>query len=412
MAEVLARVIERTLEAAIHSSPVVVLEGGRAVGKSTLCDQLQHRNGWAPRIDLSKEDALAHLRLDPARFLKAMPTPCILDEAQLEPQLPLWIKAIVDERREPAQFLLTGSARLGRQQLGGSDPLVGRAVRLTMWSMTRGELDRRPSDFIDRAFGGGWEPGTIATPSGRDPWLGGLPGMSGVLSEASSSQWEREIATYVEGVLPLGADNSRVDLGRLLRTFRYLAANSGQLLNFSRAANELGMQANTVRAHLEILEAGFLLFRAEAERPSEHRVVVAHPRVFSTDVGLATWAARAWAKPMSAALLGSLSETLVAHDLSALANAHRDRIVVRHWRDERNRSEVDLLLVHPDGRHVAIEVKASTSAGPADTRGLRAFAETFPDSCTRAILVYEGTSVKDLSPAKGPSILAVPRALL
>jgi uncharacterized protein len=408
---VLTRVVSSALEASIRSTPVVVLEGGRAVGKSTVCDQLLERNGWAPRIDLSKEDAVAHLRLDPDRFLKSQPTPCILDEAQLEPRLPLWIKAVVDERRKPAQFLLTGSARLGRSQLGGSDPLVGRAVRLSMWSMTRGELEGGHTDFVDRAFGDGWEPGAVKV-SKRDPWFGGLPGMTGVLTEASSSQWEREVATYVEGVLPLGAGNSRVDLGRLLRTFRYLAANSGQLLNFSRAASELGMQANTVRAHLEILEASFLLFRAEAERPAEHRVVVAHPRVFATDVGLATWAARAWTKPMSAALLGLLTETLVAHDVSALAHAHRDRIMVRHWRDERNQNEIDLLLVHPDGRHVAIEVKASTSAGPEDTKGLRAFAETFPASCTRAILVYEGTMVKDLSAAKGPSILAVPRALL
>jgi uncharacterized protein len=412
MAKVIRRFIEGTLETSILSNPVVVLEGGRAIGKTTVCDQLQARNGWAPRVDLSKEDTLAHLRLDPSRFLKSLPTPCIVDEAQLEPQLPLWVKALVDERRKPAQFLLTGSARLGRNQLGGSDPLVGRAVRLTMWSMTRGELDHGPNDFVDRAFGDGWDPGMRFESSVRDPWLGGLPGMTGVLTEGEPSQWEREMAAYVEGVLPLGAGNSRVDLGRLLRTFRYLAANSGQLLNFSRAASELGVQANTVRAHLEILEASFLLFRAEAERPAEHRVVVAHPRVFATDVGLATWAARAWSKPMSAALLGSLTETLVARDLSAVANAHRDRVVVRHWRDERNRNEIDLLLVHPDGRHVAIEVKASTSVGPDDTRGLRAFAEAFPVSCVRAVLIYEGPMVKDLSSPKGPSILAVPRALL
>jgi uncharacterized protein len=409
-----ARIIEESLQTSVRSSSVVVLEGGRAVGKSTVCDRLSKQRGWAPRIDLSNEDALAHLRLDPARFLRAQPTPCILDEAQLEPQLPLWIKSVVDERRSPGQFVLTGSARLGRNQLGGSDPLVGRAVRHTMWSMTRGELEGGPTDFVERAFGEGWKSGMTVKTSARDPWVGGLPGMSGVLIAASSAQWERELSAYVEGVLPLGAGNSRVDLGRLLRTFRYLAANSGQLLNFSRAASELGMQANTVRAHLEILEASFLLFRAEAERPSEHRVVVAHPRVFATDVGLATWAARAWAKPMSAVLLGSLTETLVAHDLCALAHAHRDRIVVRHWRDERNRSEVDLLLVHPDGRHVAIEVKASTSAGPDDTRGLRAFASAFPESCVHALLVYEGNTVKDLSSpeSKRTSILAIPRALL
>ena len=41
-----------------------------------------------------------------------------------------------------------------------------------------------------------------------------------------------------------------------------------------------------------MLEACFLLFRVEAERPSEHKVVIAHPRLFATDVGFAAWAAR------------------------------------------------------------------------------------------------------------------------
>jgi uncharacterized protein len=412
MPNVLSRVIERNLHAAISNAQVVVLEGGRAIGKSTLCDSLIANNAWATRLDLSNHDTTAQLRLDPERFLSSQPTPCVLDEAQLEPELPIWVKSIVDKRRRPSQFLLTGSARLGRAQLGGSDPLAGRSVRLAMWSMTQSELLGRSSDFVDRVFNSGWQPRTAQASVRENLWLGGLPGISGVRTPAPASQWEREIATYVEAVLPLGAESSRVDLGRLMRTFRYLAANSGQLLNFSRAASDLGMQANTIRAQLEMLEACFLLFRVEAERPAEHRVVVAHPRVFATDVGLATWAARAWSKPMSAALLGSLTETLVAHDISALAHASADRIVVRHWRDERNQTEVDLLLVHPDGRYVPIEVKASTTVGPGDTRGLRAFATAAPDEFVRGVLIYEGERVVDLSPPGGPEIVAVPRGLL
>ena len=194
--------------------------------------------------------------------------------------------------------------------------------------------------------------------------------------------------------------------------FRYFAAKSGQLLNVARAASELGAQANTVRNQIELLEACFLLFRVEAERPSEHRVVVAHPRLFATDVGLATWAARAWDGPTSAALLGSLTETIVVHELAAAASAHRDRIVLRHWRDARNAHEVDVLLVHPDGRLVAVEVKASTSVGPDDAHGLARFAASEPDRFVRGVVVYEGTRVFSLSGPEGPPVLAVPRAFL
>lgn len=417
----LPRIIESVLEAAIRAVPVVVLEGGRAVGKSTTCDVLIDRHGWGRRVDLSGPGVLATLRLDPERFLRTLPTPCVIDEAQLEPDLTIWVKRVVDSRPGAGQFLLTGSARLGRDQLGGSDPLAGRSVRLRMWSMTESEICGRSSTVLDDAFGDGWEDGTTGTTGTavtaddepRSHWRGGLPGLSGVLAPADVNQWEREIAAYVESTLPLAAGSTRADLGRLLRSFRYLAANSGQLLNLARAANDLGMQAPTVRAHLELLESAFLLARAEAERPAEHRVVTSHPRVFASDVGLAIWAARAWAAPMNAVTLGSMTETSIAHDLFALADAASARIAVRHWRDARNRHDVDLLLVHPDGRCVAVEVKASTSVGPGDTLGLQRFAAEAGDRCHRCVLVFEGERVVDLTPpGERCQIVAIPRALL
>ena len=412
VAGVLPRWIAEQFESSVDATPVVVLEGGRAVGKSTLCDEVIDRRGWGERVDLADPNTLALLRIDPVRFLEALPCPAVIDEAQLEVQLPIWIKQIVDRRRVPGQFVLTGSARLGRDQLGGSDPLAGRSVRLRMWSFTAGELRARPADFLDRAFGDGWDLGPVSNRPAPMNWFGGLPGVSGVLRPGASAQWERETATYVESVLPLGAAGTRSDLGRLMLTFRYFAANSGQLLNIARAASELGVQANTVRNHVDMLEACFLLFRVEAERPSEHKVVIAHPRLFATDVGLASWAARAWNGPSTAVLLGSLTETLVAHDLAAAASAHRDRVVVRHWRDARNAHEVDLLLVHPDGRLVAVEVKASTTVGPGDARGLARFAASEPERVVRGIVVYEGARVVTLSAAGEPELVAVPRSLL
>ena len=412
----LTRQLESLLEELVRTTPVVILEGGRAVGKSTVCDELIGRLGWQPRLDLSDESVMATLRLDPDRFLAAQRTPCVLDEAQLEPRLTIWVKRRVDQRRAPGQFLLTGSARLGRDQLGGSDPLAGRAVRVRMWSMTEAEIAGRRSDFVQRAFGSGWSiTSQPATPEQARPQsrLGGLAGLSGVLRPATVSQWEREIAAYVEAVMPIAAGGTRADTGRLLRTFRYFASGSGQLVNFASAASDLGMQATTVRNHLELLENAFLLVRVEAERPTEARVVTAHPRVFATDTGLATWAARAWSRSLPAALAGTLTETGVAHDLLANVDANAERITVRHWRDDRNKREVDLLLVHPDGRYVPIEVKASTSAGPGDTAGLTAFTTSTGNLSVRGLLIYEGDQIVDLTPANQHcQILAVPRRLL
>lgn len=407
----LRRGIEPAIRRAMELVPVVILEGGRAVGKSTTCRALAAESGWSDPLDLSDTGVIESIRLDPVRYLTDLPAPTIIDEAQLLPELPVWVKRVVDRRGGAVgQFILTGSARLGRHQLGGSDPLAGRSVRLRMWPMTLGERVGQLTAVAERFFDDELPSLGSDGPVRVDWQRGGLPGLPGVLLASDSAAWERAVGTYVEAVLPLGPSSSRVDQGRLLRAFRYLAANPGQQLNLGRMANELQIKADTARSYLEALEACFLLFRAEAHRPAEHRVLTAHPRVYAADVGLATWAARLADRSPTPIEVGALLENDVAVTLSATSEWGTQHIVVRHWRDERAKREVDLLLVHPDGRMVPIEVKAADRVGPAETAGLLAFAQANETAFHRGYLVYQGTGVVDLSPPGMPdrSIVAVP----
>ena len=411
------RGLQHAFETSIRESPVTILEGGRAVGKSTLCGTMAQTHKWPKPIDLSDPEALAQLRLDPLRYLRDLKGTVVIDEAQLEPSLPLWVKRVVDDRAgRPGQFVLTGSARLGRTQLGGSDPLAGRAQRLRMWSMTEAELGGFRDVSAARLFAREpFEVGTFIDESAQtDLWLrGGLPGIPGVLAPAGASTWARALAAYVDAVVPLGA-SPRVDHARLLRAFRYIAANPAQLLNVARMASELDIKADTATSYIDQLETSFLLFRAEALRPSEHKVLTAHPRIYCSDVGLSAWAMglRIPGKLPNPLQRGSLLENRVAVSLSATAEWGKDRIAVRHWRDQRAKREVDLLLVHPDGRTVAIEVKASMSVGPDDIVGISAFAAANPDSFKAGYLVYTGDRVVDLTPKGLPkrAIIAVPVA--
>ncbi len=396
----------------LQQFPVAVLEGGRAVGKSTLCRMVAAEQGWSAPIDLSEPNALSQLRVDPLRYLRELTTPAIFDEAQLEPQLPLWVKRVVDDRGgRPGQFLLTGSARLGRTQLGGSDPLAGRAARFRMWPLTASERSGQAIPLAAELFRSPvFEPGRPTQADGSDWLRGGLPGIPGVLTPANAAIWERAMSAYVESVIPLGIGNSRVDQSRLLRAFRYLGANPGQQLSFARMSNELGIKSDTARAYLDHLEASFLLFRAESQRPSEHKVLTAHPRVFCTDVGLACWAMRLGDQQPNALQRGSLLENSVALALASTTDWADEQIQVRHWRDRKAQLEVDQLLVHPNGKTIAIEVKAAENVGPADTLGIQAYAHANRESFHRAFVVYCGTRVVDLTPSGLPdrTVLAVP----
>ena len=192
-----------------------------------------------------------------------------------------------------------------------------------------------------------------------------------MLAGELSVSWEREIATCLEAVLPLGAGESRIDLGRLARI--------------------------------------------EAHRPAGHRVVTAHPKIIADDPGLATWASRAWDPNTApdADTTVALTETVVGHAIASLADASADQVVLCHWHDKRSKREVDHVMCHPGGRFVPIEAKASTSISPRDTTGLRAFIAEVPTKTHQALAIYEGDQIVDLTPpVNGPPIFGLPRTLL
>ena len=102
--QTLPRGIGERLINAVARFPVTILEGGRAVGKSTICRQVAAQQGWASTIDLTLPDVIDHLNVDPLRFLRQPPSPAVIDEAQLAPQLPLWWptrQARLLQRRRP-----------------------------------------------------------------------------------------------------------------------------------------------------------------------------------------------------------------------------------------------------------------------------------------------------------------------
>ena len=101
----------------------MVLEGLRATGKTTLAKQIVAPDRF---FSLAEPPALARAQSDPQGWLEGLPVGSAVDEAQLAPGLTLAAKALVDTRPvTPGQFLFTGSSRISRSELGGSDALAG-----------------------------------------------------------------------------------------------------------------------------------------------------------------------------------------------------------------------------------------------------------------------------------------------
>ena len=125
-------------------SPALIIEGARQVGKSTFGSMLLPAD--ATRLSLDSPAVRAAALADPVGFV-SQPGPLLIDEVQHAPELLLAIKAEVDSDRRPGRFVLTGSASLLRAR-GLNDSLAGRALRLTLFGLSQGELRGRRDDLV------------------------------------------------------------------------------------------------------------------------------------------------------------------------------------------------------------------------------------------------------------------------
>ena len=88
------------------NTPVVLLNGARQTGKSTLAQQLAESRHPANYLTLDDASTLAAAQYDPAGFIAGQRSAVVIDEIQRAPKLFLALKAAVDRDRRPGRFLL------------------------------------------------------------------------------------------------------------------------------------------------------------------------------------------------------------------------------------------------------------------------------------------------------------------
>lgn len=114
------RFASETVQEAMEDTPVVVVQGARQVGKSTLTQLIAADRPEAVHTTLDDPGTLAIAETDPGFFVdQAGRATLLIDEAQRAPGLILPIKASVDRDRRPGRFLLTGSTDLLQVSIGG-----------------------------------------------------------------------------------------------------------------------------------------------------------------------------------------------------------------------------------------------------------------------------------------------------
>jgi predicted AAA+ superfamily ATPase len=376
---------------ALGDTRVVTLNGARQTGKSTL----------ARLAAQTSQGAVVRLLDDPATFRAAHDDPAdfvdhdglmVIDEVQLAPELFRSIKVAVDTDPRPGRFLLTGSAQvLALRQL--PDALPGRMEIIELWPFSQGEIDHGPDAFIDAAFASG---PAMARTSGlrKRDYLerivrGGYPEAIRRSPRRRSAFFESYLTNLIErDIQELAAIERRGDLRRLLAL---LAGRSGGLLVPAALSAESGIPRTTLSRYLELLTAIFLIKQIPAWSAGPTGRAVGTPKLAFVDVGIAAHLlgqdVAQLAEPDGAA--GPMVENFVLMELARQLTWCSERARLYHYRTK-DQVEVDAVLETPDGRVVAIEVKAGATVRSEDLAGLRHLAQRLGPRFVAGYVLYTG----------------------
>lgn len=394
-ANVLPRGLEVEVRRAWQQSAVVIVEGLRATGKTTLARTLVDPGSFASLGNaVERRRALA----DPVGWLEAMPSGSVIDEAQLVPNLQSDIKGLLDRRGATAgQFLLTGSARLRTDEMGGSDPLVGRSTRLRLHPFTQSELAGQPLDVVHALFED--DPRQWIVPPCdhediiRRSSVGGFPLFRGPLSEDARAR-AKALDGYLAQLFSGDIYQTGRNADRILRTFRWIRARSGAIRNFKQFADALELHRNTLGEYLNALHDVHLLEEVPAYRPSLDKRETDKERLFVADPALVAAVLPAAPEELRRNTDGfsTLLETFTATEIIRLLTWSATSARLYHWR-ESDTNEVDLVLERGDGMLVGIEVKASRTADPQMFHGLRRLRDRYPRRFGRGYVIHSGDRV-------------------
>ncbi len=399
------RLVERRLIEALEDAPVVLLNGPRQWGKTTLARRIGEASGYT-YFSLDDEVAFSAAVSDPIGFAGRLPSRCILDEVQRVPGLFPALKTIVDRRREAGRFLVTGSANaLLVHKM--SESLAGRMEVVRLHPFAQCELEGRSSSFFDQFIGEKWKSGTqerVETDLIRRIVAGGFPPALIRPSARRRRTWYRN---YLDALIQRDVrELARIrSLDVMPRLIEVAAGQTARPINVSDLAGPFQVSRPTIREYLTLLQQVFLIDELPPWHSNRLNRLVKSAKLHLGDSGLACALLGVDESALSAdrMLLGQLTETFVFQKLRRQASGGDDELRFHHYRDK-DGFEVDIVIERGQSELWGIEVKAGATVTIGDFRGLhRLQAAVGRRFCGGAVL-YDGTTCVSF----GKGLWAVP----
>jgi len=359
----LPRICDSELQNAIATMGAVLIEGAKWCGKTSTAANIARSTLFMQDPDNAQSyQQMADIK--PSLLLKGE-TPRLIDEWQMSPVLWDAVRFEVDKRREPGQFILTGSAVPADNVISHTG--TGRFARILMRPMSLYESQESNGTVsLAELFKGKNEIESISDLSIEQIVFaicrGGFPATIGKPDTTAL----RMSVDYVEAII--NHDISRVDgveknPNRVRLLLRSLARNisttaSMQTIFKDIESSETSISDKTFSVYCNVLRRIFVVETMPAWSPSlrSRTAIRTSPKHHFVDPSIATAVMRINPECVlqDFEYLGFLFEALCARDIRIYAQNNDGEVF--HYRDK-NGLEADMIVALRDGCWGAIEVK-------------------------------------------------------
>jgi len=380
------RVLANTINRAIKTFPAVVVTGPRQSGKTTLYRMLFSKTHNF--ISLEDPDVRVRAKEDPLNFLNQYKPPLIIDEIQYFPELLSYIKTKIDSNRKPGQWLFTGSQNFILMN-NISQSLAGRIATLSLLPFSISELidnAQGTKDFIN------WS---------KDKQLNKQANNKISLSESILRGFYPEIATnkkvdrklwcssYITTYLERDI-RSLTNIGDLSQFERFLIAcaiRTGQILNISEIARDIGISVPTAKRWLSLLETGQQIYLLYPYYKNIGKRIMKSPKIYFCDTAICSYLLGIHNSEtlLGSPYFGNLFETMIVIDFLKRFLHFGDKPSMYYFRT-RDGLEVDL-VIEIAGYLYLYEIKSSMTILPKHAASLKRMINEFGSIIKEAALI-------------------------